>query len=498
MDSHKKNPHFLKYGMYALVFSGLIYAAVITVFHRQIDRWDWQTIDTEQLSFPKGFIWGTASAAYQVEGGHGDFDSWGKWETQTDGTGKPRTLHRSGIANDEWHRYPVDIANMKDIGFNSYRFSLSWSKIEPTAGQYDEAALAHYDQLIDDLLAAGIMPMITLHHFSHPAWFEAKGAFDNPENIDHFVRFAQTVFARYGDRVAFWGTFNEPAVYAYGRHVELKYPTPYDTPDFNRLGNTLKNTLIAHDAVYRKIKSMPNGEKAQVGMVKSLMQMDPANSWDPGDVVVAHYANKLFVDAYLNYFDNGLFDFEALPVGAEVVYNNPVPEQPNLDFIGLNYYSHNAFDFNWSDLDIDKASKPLVFPGEAATDLNYGYYPEGLYRAIREVSRIDKPIYITENGIGLGPEREKLRTEHLKTALYDVSKAIDEGYDVRGYYYWSLNDNFEWEHGYSKQFGLFHVKRGDVHTEDQTANHSEATLERTPKPTALYFKEVLLRVKRGE
>lgn len=486
MNVYKKRPHPIKYVMYALVLIAMVYIAILALYHRQIDKWDWSEIDTEQVSFPTDFVWGTASAAYQVEGGHGEFDSWGWWETQTDEEGRGRTLDRSGIVNDEWHRYDQDIANMQEIGFDSYRFSLSWSKIEPKRGEFNEAALAHYDALINDLLAAGITPMITLHHFSHPTWFEQKGAFDNEANIDDFVRFAKGVFARYGDRVHLWGTFNEPAVYAYGRHIDVNFPTPYDKPDFNRLGNTLKNTLIAHDAVYRQIKSMPNGKAAQIGMIKSMMQMDPANSWDAGDVVIAHYANKLFMDAYLNYFEMGKFDFTAFPIGVDIVYTNPHPKQPNLDFMGLNYYSHNAFDFDWSDLDIDKASKPLVYPNEIKTDLNYGYYPEGLYRAIREISRVGKPIYITENGIGLGPERDDLRTEHLKTALYDVSKAIDEGYDVRGYYYWSLNDNFEWESGFSKQFGLFHVERYPS---------SAHYLQRTPKPTALYFQQVLDRVK---
>ncbi len=187
--------------------------------------------------------------------------------------------------------------------------------------------------------------------------------------------------------------------------------------------------------------------------------------------------NKLFLKAYLNYFEKGVFDFQAFPVGADVLYENKEMVGENLDFIGLNYYSHNAFNFEWTTFDVDKASKPLYYPNEEHTDLDYGFYPEGLYRAIREISVLDKPIYITENGIGVGSEREELRKKHLKTALYDVSKAIKDGYDVRSYYYWSLNDNFEWDLGFSKKFGLFSVDRN--------------TLKRTPKETALLLKKYI-------
>ncbi len=464
-----------------LVVLVIAYFVGLAVLHRKIDKWNWteDMLKPEKLQFPDDFIWGTASASYQVEGGHGIEDSWGWWETQNKPDGTPRVQGKNAISNDEWNLFEKDIKNMKWLGVDSYRFSLSWSKIEPKQGVINEDALKHYDMLIDSLLANNIKPMITLHHFSHPTWFEKKGAFDKEENIQYFVNFAKIVFKRFSDKVEFWATFNEPAVYAYGRHIDMNHPTPFTTPDFNRLGVMLKHTLMAHDLIYSAYKKAPNGNKVKVGIVKSFMQMDPYSSYDLGDQIMGHYANKLFLQAYVNYFENGVFDFQAIPVGADIVYENPNKETigKNLDFIGLNYYSHNAFDFNWTSLDLDKSAKPLYYPNEEKTDLDYGFYPEGLYRAIREASVLNKPIYITENGIGVGPEREELRKKHLRTALYDVSKALVDGYDVKAYYYWSLNDNFEWDLGFSKKFGLCSVDR--------------KTLERTPKESAHLYKEYI-------
>lgn len=463
-----------------LLALAVAYTIAIAALHRPIEQWDWQDIDLEQApTVPKDFLWGVASASFQVEGHHDASDNWGWWETQTKPDGTPRVLAPSGSGNDEWNLYPKDIENMKFLGVNSYRFSVSWSKIMPTENTFSEDALAHYDTLIDDLIAAGITPMVTLHHFSHPMWFERKGAFDKEANIPYFVTFAKKVFERYGDRVRFFATFNEPAVYGYGRHVDGNHPNPYNDANFQRLGLMLKHTLMAHDQVYAAIKQLPNGNNAHVGIVKSMMQMDPYSKYDLGDQIIAHYAQKLFADAYVRYFSQGVFDFQAFPVEADVLYKNPTPDAIKLDFIGLNYYSHNAFDFSYTELDLDKAAKPLIYPGEVPTDMDYGYYPEGLYRAIKDISAINKPIYITENGIGLGPKREALRQEHLKTAMYDLNKAIREGMDVRGYYYWSLNDNFEWDFAYSREFGLYSVDR------------KGATPERTPKKTALLYKKMI-------
>lgn len=474
----------IKITLFILATLILIYFLAIFAINRPIERWDWSKIDLDKPALvPDDFIWGVASASYQVEGHHDTSDNWGWWETQVDANGKPRVLGSAGTGNDEWNLYKEDIKNMKFLGVDSYRFSVSWSKIMPKENEFNEEALSHYDQLIDALIAEKIVPTITLHHFTHPMWFEKKGAFDKEENIDYFVQFSKKVFERYGDRVKIFITFNEPVIYGYGRHVTDTHPNPYGNADFQRLGVMLKNTLIANDRVYDAIKSMPNGESAKVGLTKSMMQMDPYSKYDLGDQIIAYYAQKLFADAYVNYFSKGIFDFQAFVVGADLVYKNPNPKNIKLDFIGLNYYSHNAFNVEYLNFDIAKATSPLYYPGEIPTDLDYGYYPEGLYRAIKDISQIDKPIYITENGIGLGEDREDLRMEHLKTAIYDLSKAIKDGYPVKSYYYWSLNDNFEWNYGYSKAFGLYKVARdGQIPS-------------RTPKATALLYKKIISEAK---
>lgn len=475
----------LKVTFYALAGLALLYFLIIFAINPKVEKWDWKSINLDEAAkVSENFIWGTASAAYQVEGHHSENDNWGWWETQVDKNGNPRVEGKAGTGNDEWNLYAEDIKNMQFLGVDSYRFSVSWSKIMPNENEFDEAVLAHYDNLINALIDAKIIPMISLHHFTHPMWFERKGAFDKEENIKYFVEFSKKVFARYGDRVKYFITFNEPVVYGYGRHITDTHPNPYGDTDFQRLGIMLKNTLIAHDQVYAAIKSMPEGARAKVGLSKSMMQMDPYSKYDLGDQIVAYYAQKIFADAYVNYFSKGVFDFQAFVVGANVVYKNPDAKNIKLDFIGMNYYSHNAFDFSYLDFDLDKAAMPLVYPGEIPTDLDYGYYPEGLYRAIKDISIIGKPIYITENGIGIGEDQEDLRQHHLKTAVYGLSKAIAEGYDVRSYYYWSLNDNFEWNFAYNKAFGLYKVAR------------DTPIPTRTPKATALLYKDIIKKSKK--
>lgn len=467
-----KNALRLLLGVAALALAGLLF---LYLHKGPVERIDWTRVNTDNIQLPKGFVLGFASAAFQVEGGHQATDSWGWWETQKDAQGKPHVREPAGQGNDDWNRYAQDIDTMKEAGANSYRFSLSWSKIEPQPGQFDEAALAHYDQVIDTLLAKGMAPMITLHHFHEPKWFFDKGAFDDEKNIPDFLRYVDLVFKRYGNRVALWGTFNEPNVGSYGKHMEMTYPHTQPSPDINRLGNMLKNILKAHDQAYALIKRSPQGDKAKVGLVLNYTQMDPLAWYDPADQLIAHYADKLFQGAVLDYFKTGTFDFRAMVVGADVSYSQP-RRAPSLDFIGLNYYSHNVFDFQYSNLDVDKASLPLIAPGEKPTQLQYGFYPEGLYDAITRYADLKLPIYITENGIGLADQDEAYREQHMRSSFYNVAKALKNGYDVRAYYYWSLNDNFEWEFGYSKNFGLYKVDR--------------RTLERKPKPAAAYFKRV--------
>lgn len=186
-------------------------------------RWEWddtansgrKRIDTGELAFPDDFLWGTATAAHQIEGGCTN-NNWYRWEQGEHADGRPHILRgmKSGKAADHWNRVGEDIKLMKDLGCNSYRFSIEWSKVEPREGQFDQKVLDHYSREIDALIEAGMEPMVTLHHFSQPIWFDDKGGWENVENLDYFYRFAERVYEEYCDRVNFWCTFNEPTVFA--------------------------------------------------------------------------------------------------------------------------------------------------------------------------------------------------------------------------------------------------------------------------------------------
>ena len=411
-------------------------------------KWDWENIDLNDIAFPKGFVWGVASAAHQVEGNHTS-NNWAEWEKGNYPDDKPHILNneKAGLACDHWNRYPEDIRLMQDLGVSSYRFSVSWDKIMPQEGIIDSMALQHYVDVCDSLIASGITPMVTLHHFSHPMWFEKKGSFEKEENIADFVEFSEVVFNALKGRVTYWCTINEPAVFV------------------------LKNLFKAHVAVYKHFKSLPDGDKTQIGIVKNMHQIDPMDNWDLFDRLIARTVNKGFNGSFITTFRDGNYRFHFPTLVDE---QEAIPDAPNtLDFVGLNYYSHNAMDFS---LNLDEALKTRMYPNETSTDMAYTMYPEGLYRAIQEISVLGKPIIITENGVA--DATDAIRGDFIKKYLYAVSKAIKDGYDVRGFHYWSLMDNFEWDLGYGQRFGLYEV---DFTTQKRTLREGSKEFQRIVK-----------------
>jgi beta-glucosidase len=432
-----------------------------------VEHWDWDEIDLNDISFPENFIWGVASAAHQVEGGH-TTNNWADWENQVDAEGHPRIARgeKCGIACDHWNRYPKDITLMQELGVSSYRFSVSWSKIMPQEGVVDTAALQHYSDVVDSLLAAGIQPMVTLHHFCHPMWFEEKDAFEKEENIQDFVDFSAVVFNKLKDRVTYWCTLNEPAVFVISAYFDGHFPPGKQDPKLAAL--VLKNMYLAHVKVYEKLKGLPRGERAQIGIVKNMQQLDPMNDWNLFDRLLSRTVNQGFNGSFIGTFTTGKFKF-SFPTLVDL--EAEIPNAPySMDFVGLNYYSHNAMKFSFN---LDEALKIRMYPGEKETDMDYTMYPEGFYRAIKEISVLNKPIIITENGVA--DKDDHLRGEFIKKYLYAVSKAIQDGYDVRGYHYWSLMDNFEWDLGYDERFGLYEV---DFATQKRTLREGSKEYQR--------------------
>jgi beta-glucosidase len=406
--------------------------------------------------FGKGFLWGSATSSHQIEG-HCTNSNWSQFESAVDALGKPKILNgqKAGICCDSWNLYKQDTQLMKELSLNSYRFSVEWSKIEPQQGVFDEAALEHYEKVVDDLLANGIEPMITLHHFTNPIWFEEKGAFLQDDSPQTFVKFAEKVVQRLAPKVKMWCTINEPAIYAVLGYFVAEFPPA--VVDAKKMGIVYKNLLLAHTATYKMIKK--TRPDSQAGMAVHVAICDPYSKWNVVDILISRILNRNLNELHLDYMVNGRFDF-SMPGMASEKYSGG--EKDCFDFVGLNYYRNQYRKFQ--PFGKDMFLEVTKSPKENLTDIGWEIYPEGIYRSLRMIKRYtSKPIYITENGIA--DEKDTKRAKYIEDHLVVINKAIADGYDIRGYYYWSLLDNFEWAHGFQGKFGLYSV---DLNTRKRT------------------------------
>lgn len=388
------------------------------------------------MPFPKDFSWGAATASHQVEGNtHNDWSEWEKanadrlaresksvfswnphWQKfEREATDPANYL--SGTACDHWNRYAEDFDILKDLGLNSYRFSIEWSRIEPEEGKFDEAALEHYRQMVQALRARGIEPFVTLWHWTLPLWLANQGGILAPNFQERFVRYSEQVVKALGDDVRFWITLNEPDVVSgHGYWKGVWPPMKKSLWLHHRAVTTLAAT---HNATYQSIKTLfPD---AQIGIAKHNIWFEAAgHTW----------WNRLLKRVADHWWNDWFFG----------------RVREHQDFIGLNHYNHHRID-GWYNKNENKIQ----------TDFGWEYYPESLYYVLLELKKYDKPIYITENGIA--DASDELRQKFIPAALRAVEKAIDEGANVRGYFYWSLLDNFEWDKGYWLKFGLVAVDR---------------------------------------
>lgn len=414
--------------------------------------WDWTQLEAaaEAVQLPKAFLLGCGVSELQISGADNLPNSqWTAWER----AGK---VPASGKACDSLHRREQDIELLKKMGMKAYRFSVDWSLIEPQEGEFDHTMLKHYRDFCDDLIVAGIKPVATLHHFVHPQWFEDKGSFEVEANTDYFVRFSTEVFKVLGNRVYMWCTINEPSVYPFQAYIRGVWPPGFKC-NFTKAGIVLKNYMRAHVDTYYALKALD--ASAQIGIVHQALRFDAHASWNLVGRAISAALNQ-FSDSVLNFFATGKFKF-AVPFGRAIEYDGGARAMHANDFIGLNYYCHPFIGF------VGEA----YHNHEIKTDMPYAIYAEGLYYAIRDVAQLRIPIYITENGIA--DKTDTKRDLWIKRHLYALSKAIQEGYDVRGFLYWSLMDNYEWDRGYAQQFGLCSVNL--------------ETFERTIRPGAQCF-----------
>ena len=425
---------------------------VITIYLNikfQDIEWEWEKIITTDMYFPKQFMWGSATAAHQVEGNNKN-NNWYEWENSFDLNGDSRIHNndKSGKAADHWNLYNKDISLMKKMGLNSYRFSVEWSKVIPEKGVVNKQALKHYKDVCIALIDSGLVPVVTLHHFTNPLWFEQLGGFEKEDNIKFFIQFSDIVFRELSDIVNHWCTINEPAVYVSQGYFNGVFPPGKKDPKL--AGVVMKNLLLSHVKVYHHLKSLKNGKTSKIGIVKNITQFDPLRRWHLLDWYFSEILNDIFTNSTIDLFQEGKFNFY-LPGMVDLNYSNEKAIKA-LDFIGLNYYSR------WHVKGHLNPSTPFTFKKrnqDIQTDMPYSVYPEGFYKALLTVSKLDLPVIVTENGIA--DDLDDRRALFINRYLYSLYKAISEGIDVRGYFYWSLMDNFEWAEGYSMKFGLYNV-----------------------------------------
>ncbi|HEX2977639.1 MAG TPA: family 1 glycosylhydrolase [Candidatus Babeliales bacterium] len=399
----------------------------------------------ELTVLPKTFLKGIALSAYQNGGDIYGKSNWSHFEQQKSLLGKS-TINRNqrcGSAADFWNRALDDIQLIKNLGCNAVRFSIEWAVIEPEQGVFNEEMLNWYEQYIDALIAADIVPTITLHHFVHPQWFDEIGGFQKEQNLEYFLRFSKLVFKRLSAKVPIWYTINEPTVYSFMGFI-LGMHSPGKVMNFNAAGTVLKNLLTAHCRVYKALKKMPNGASTQIGIVHQILHAHAYSNWSPFGRFTAWFLNFCAAHKQTKKFlQTGIFEYK-IP-GIVDIYAE-LPGAPRCyDFIGINYYSRL----------IVGNKGPTCMPGEIMTDMEYALYPDGIYDAITDMASLGVPIYITENGI---PDaKDQHRALFIELYTQKIYEAMKDGFDVRGYFYWTLMDNYEWDRGFDQKFGLYKV-----------------------------------------
>ena len=396
--------------------------------------------------YPATFLWGAATSAHQVEGGN-DRNDWWDWER---GAGHVRGGDRSGAACLHWERFEEDLDLLQGIGLNAYRFSLEWSRIEPEAGRYDEASLAHYGRMLDACRARAITPMVTLHHFTNPRWFAEAGGWEERANLPHFERFARLAGERYGDRVDWWITVNEPEVYGFYGYAAGTYPP--GVSDRSRALQVIATMIEAHALAAQALRDADrvdadgDGHATRIGATKHWVLLEPKRAWWAPDRLAASVQHQVFNVAVARALAGGPIDLR-LP-GARPARRDGAITRGAADFFGLNYYTRWRVTLTGKD-------PRSVRPGAPVSDLGWEVHPEGIAEALAEVSRLGLPVVVTENGIA--DENDRWRGDFIRRSLAALDDARDRGVDTRGYFHWSLLDNFEWADGYHGRFGLYAV-----------------------------------------
>jgi beta-glucosidase len=436
---------------------------------------------TDRLAFPDGFLWGSATSAYQIEGSPlADGAGPSIWQRFAHTPGKTASGDTGDIACDHYRRYRDDVALMSDLGLKAYRFSIAWGRVFPEGiGRINPAGLDFYDKLVDTLLEKGIEPLPTLYHWDLPAALDDRGGWLNPDIANWFADYGEALFRKLDGRVKQWATLNEPWVVTDGGYLHGAlapgHSNLFETPIASR------NLMLAHGAAVKRYREVG---AHRIGLVVNIEPKYPASDSD------ADRAATQRADAYMNrqYLDPAFglgCPEEMAEIFGEAWRDWTTDElalaaQP-IDWLGINYYTRGV-------MKDDPAKWPVRADyvkqaGQIYTETGWEVFEQGLTDTLLWVRERygNPPVYITENGAAFsdppaasgGHLSDPLRVDYLKRHLGAVREAIDAGADIRGYMAWSLLDNLEWSLGFSKRFGIVHV--------------NFETQERTPKDSALFY-----------
>jgi beta-glucosidase len=452
-----RKPRFLVFSALATVVAALLSACYT--------RTDPAETPPETLRFTPGFMWGTATAAYQVEGGIQN--DWSKAGLD------------AGNAVEHYTRYEEDFTAAAQMGTNAYRMSVEWARIEPRPGEYDLAAVAHYRAMLRSLKSKGITPMVTLFHFTSPTWFAESGGWTRPDNIQHFLRFTRFIVGELKDDVRWWLTLNEPLVYAFKCFDEGTWP-PYQKSRPLAL-QVIKHLIQGHGEAYRIIHDID--PDAKVGFAKNITLLQPHFPLNPLDHFVTGVQSYVFNEAFWEAIRQGQVDMNIPGLEpVKVPYSKAL--KGSLDFIGINYYTRYLV----------TATGAQITPANVKKSaLGWEIYPEGLYEVLQKADRYSRdlgvPIVITENG--LDDPQDQQRPEFLLAHLQQIWRAQQAGINVIGYMHWSLIDNFEWAEAFHPKFGLMDRDRqwrpsAHIYQQIATSNSLPGHLLKahlgTPKP----------------
>jgi beta-glucosidase len=393
-------------------------------------------------NFPRGFLWGTATSSHQVEGNNKNNNFWA-WEQEP---GRIAEGHRSGLACDWWGgRWREDFDRIKETHQNAHRFSIEWSRVQPAPTRWDDDALDQYRQMLQRLYEFNITPLITLHHFCDPVWVSELGGWENDSIVDLFAAYVEKTVEALSEYNNLWVTINEPNVLAVFANLLGLFPP--GKQDIRLLGKVYRNLIRAHSAAYKIIHRLQ--PEARVGIATNYRSAAPSKSWNPFDRTMVGLIHSVFNNAVPKALRDGVL---RLPWS-----RTRIPEaKKTQDFLGLNYYTRDKVAFSL--LYAKEAFMHTYFPPgrELSTTGYIANEPEGIFEAMKWGLQFKIPMIITENGVE--DQDDRMRPNYLIQHLHQVWRAVNFNWPIKGYFYWTLVDNFEWERGWTQRFGLWELE----------------------------------------